>query len=73
MLSDLYSPDDIHALPAINTTDEQQANEEEESYDDEVEPDLLSGGVEGDNTAVALKVPVAEQIKTVSLAVLTGN
>lgn len=55
LLSDLYSPDDIHALPAINTTDEQQANEEEESYDDEVEPDLLSGGVEGDNTAVALK------------------
>ena len=68
MLSDLYSPDDVHALPAINTTDEQQANEEEESYDDEAEPSvLLSGGVEGDNTAVALKVPVAEQIETVRL------
>ena len=30
MLSDLYSPDDVHALPAINPTDKQQADENEE-------------------------------------------
>lgn len=30
MLSDLYSPDDVHALPSINPTDKQQADENEE-------------------------------------------
>lgn len=30
MLSDLYSPDDVHALPAINPTDKQQADDKEE-------------------------------------------
>lgn len=30
MLSDLYSPDDVHALPGINPTDKQQADNNEE-------------------------------------------
>lgn len=59
MLSDLYSPDDVHALPAINTTD-QQETEEEESYDDEDDStNPLPGGDEAEDTAVALKVPCA--------------
>jgi len=58
LLSDLYSPDDVHALPAINTTDQQEATEEEDSYDDEANSsDPLSCGNEEGDTMMALKVP----------------
>jgi len=56
LLSDLYSPDDVHALPAINTTDQQEATEEEDSYDDEANSsDPLSCGNEEGDTMMALK------------------
>lgn len=56
MLSDLYSPDDLHALPAINTTDQQQADDNEErDYEANSYPDDFCGENEGD-TSRALKV-----------------
>lgn len=55
MLSELYAPDEVHALPAINTTDEEQGTDEDDNYDDQAKPpDPLS--VEGEDTAVASKV-----------------
>ena len=63
MLSELYSPDDVHALPAINTNDPRQEAEEEDSYDDDEDDDEtnstddpLSAGHEGEDTTVASKV-----------------
>lgn len=57
-MSDLYSPDDLHALPAINTTDEQQADEDEETgYEANSYSDDYSVENEGD-TSRALKVRI---------------
>ena len=55
MLSELYSPDDVHALPGINLDDDdQRRSEEEETYDDEA--NSTDDRCEGQDTAVALKV-----------------
>ena len=59
LLSDLYSPDDVHALPAINTTDQQQADDKEESYYEANSYDDFCAENEGD-TAMALKVHIME-------------
>ena len=54
LLSDLYSPDDVHALPAINTTDDPEGDAEENNS--EASPsDEWSGESDGD-TVMALKV-----------------
>ena len=56
LLSDLYSPDDLHALPAINTTDKQQVDDNEETgYEANSYSDDFCGENEGD-TSRALKV-----------------
>lgn len=53
LLSDLYSPDDVHALPAINTTDDPEGDAEENNS--EASPsDEWSGESDGD-TVMALK------------------
>lgn len=53
LLSDLYSPDDVHALPAINTTDDPEGDEEENNS--EASPsDEWSGQSDGE-TITALK------------------
>lgn len=54
LLSELYSPDDVHALPGINLDDDdQRRSEEEETYDDEA--NSTDDRCEGQDTAVALK------------------
>ena len=62
MLSDLFSPDDVHALSAINATEQEQATEDLDSY----EADYLdiSFGEDEDDTAVASKVLVAHYVET---------
>lgn len=53
LLSDLYSPDDVHALPAINKTDDPEGDAEENNS--EASPsDEWSGESDGD-TVMALK------------------
>ena len=63
MLSDLFSPDDVHALPAINTTEQEQGTEDEESYEADF-LDISFGEDEEDDTAVASKVLVAYYVET---------
>lgn len=54
MLSDLYSPDDVHALPAINPTDQQRADDNEELAHEKNSGDFADQNQE--DTAMALKV-----------------
>ena len=63
LLSDLFSPDDVHALPAINTTEQEQGTEDEESYEADF-LDISFGEDEEDDTAVASKVLVAHYVET---------
>ena len=63
LLSDLFSPDDVHALPAINTTEQEQGTEDEESYEADF-LDISFGDDEEDDTAVASKVLVAHYVET---------
>ena len=63
LLSDLFSPDDVHALPAINTTEQEQGTEDEESYEADF-LDISFGDDEEDDTAVASKVRVAHFVET---------
>lgn len=55
MLSDLYSPDDVHALPAINPTDKQQADDKEEMSREKNSSDDFADESQA-NTAMGLKV-----------------
>lgn len=54
LLSDLYSPDDVHALPAINPTDQQRADDNEELAHEKNSGDFADQNQE--DTAMALKV-----------------
>ena len=54
LLSDLYSPDDVHALPAINPTDQQRADDNEELSHEKNSGDFADQNQE--DTAMALKV-----------------
>ena len=54
LLSDLYSPDDVHALPAINTTDDPEGDEEENNS--EASPSDEWSGQSDRETITALKV-----------------
>lgn len=54
LLSDLYSPDDVHALPAINPTDQQRADDNEELAHERNSGDFADQNQE--DTAMALKV-----------------
>lgn len=63
LLSDLFSPDDVHALPAINTTEQEQGTEDEESYEADF-LDISFGDDEEDDTAVASKVLVVHYVET---------
>ena len=66
LLSDLYSPDDVHALPAINPTDQQQAEDNEEMAREQ----NTSGDFADENqadTAMALKVTSTEVFLFVSV------
>ena len=55
LLSDLYSPDDVHALPAINPTDQQQADDNEEIAREQ-NPSGDFADENQEDTAMALKV-----------------
>ena len=59
MLSDLYSPDDVHALPALNPTDKKQADDNEELVDDRNSAADFADGNQAD-TAIAIKVTSAK-------------
>lgn len=59
LLSDLYSPDDVHALPALNPTDKKQADDNEELVDDRNSSGDFADGNQAD-TAMALKVTSAK-------------
>ena len=54
LLSDLYSPDDVHALPAINPNDQQRADDNEELAHEKNSGDFADQNQE--DTAMALKV-----------------
>ena len=59
LLSDLYSPDDVHTLPALNPTDKKQADGNEELAHDK----SSSGDFADENqahTAMGLKVTSAK-------------
>lgn len=55
LLSDLYSPDDVHALPAINPTDQQLADDNEDVTHEKNSSSDCADENEAD-TAMALKV-----------------
>ena len=59
LLSDLYSPDEVHALPSINTTDQQQTDENEEMAHEKNSSGDFADENEAD-TAMALKVLCTE-------------
>ena len=59
MLSDLYSPDDLHALPALNPTDKKQADDNEELVHDRNSSGDFADENQAD-TAMALKVTSAK-------------
>lgn len=54
LLSDLYSPDDVHTLPAINPTDQQRADDNKELSHEKNPGDFADQNQE--DTAMALKV-----------------
>lgn len=58
MLSELYSPDDVHALPAISGANEEHGSEtRKEDYDVEADSaSYLSENCEGQDTTISLKV-----------------
>lgn len=58
MLSELYSPDDVHTFPAISGTNEEHGSEKgRENYDVEANSaSYLSENCEGQDTTISLKV-----------------
>lgn len=58
MLSELYSPDDVHALPAISGANEEHGSEKgRENYDVEVNSaSYLSENCDGQDTTISLEV-----------------
>lgn len=69
MLSDLYSPDDVHALPAINPTDQQQADDNEEPAHEENSSGDFADENQAD-TAMASKVPGIQIFRRVGFTVV---
>ena len=63
LLSDLYSPDDVHALPAINPTDRQQADDSEETSREKNSSGDFADENQAD-TAMALKVPGIQDLQS---------
>ena len=59
MLSDLYSPDDVHALPPLNPTDKKQADDNEELAHDKNSSSDFPDENQADN-AMGLKVTSAK-------------
>jgi len=69
LLSDLYSPDDVHALPAINPTDRQQADDSEETSREKNSSGDFADENQAD-TAMALKVPGIQIFSPVGFTVV---